>query len=497
MKRHANIYDKELTLKNIHQAYNNIYRACKNKKEIHNFQLNKNANLWDIYILLKNKKYEFENFKIFIITDPKYRLIMSEYVKDKVVNHFVAQFYLSKYLDSSLIYANVATRKNKGTKVAAELFKKFVTKNSYILKIDIKKFFYNIDHEIALSLVEKKIKDKNVIDLLKNIMDSTDNPAINKTIKLIKKHEIGVVKNLKITNSEKEIKVESINNIPEYTPGRGLPIGNMTSQILAVYYLNELDHFIKEELKIKKYVRYMDDLVLIDEDKFRLQNILPKILDKLKDYKLEANDKTRIYCLKNGAEFLGYKYKYLGDKLIIKYNQQTLKRINRRLKQKKKISIDDYLQSIGSYWGYFKESNTKLKRKYEIVSKLTEKYYHYKKEFPESIIIIKEGNFYKSLDCEIVWYLFGYKIINDVIAFPNIEKVQDKLEEMNINYAIVIDTEVCAVPFVYNRYNEIHAVSVYKPQKEKNLAELVKILDKKLDRDLGVYSNVYNFLQGL
>src|SRR5699024_5897015 len=122
------------------------------------------------------------------------------------------------------------------------------------------KYFYNIDHKVLKRLLRKKIRDENYLKILFRIIDST-NINVNDKIKKIKEKEIIRLKESNLSDKEKRIK--DIENIPSYRFGKGLPIGNMTSQIMAVYYLNDLDHFIKEKLHIKAYIRYMDDGVLL------------------------------------------------------------------------------------------------------------------------------------------------------------------------------------------------------------------------------------------
>lgn len=179
------------------------------------------------------------------------------------------------------------------------------------MKFDISKYFYNIDHDIVKDIIKKKIKDKDVLKIIYSIIDSTDYDYINNTINKIKVKEINRTNNLNIKDKDQLIK--KIKEIPIYCKGKGLPIGNMTSQVIATFYLNELDHFIKDDLKIKSYVRYMDDGVLIHNDKEYLKYCLKKIEKIIHKYRLELNKKTRIYSSLDKIECLG-----LGLLLIIR-----------------------------------------------------------------------------------------------------------------------------------------------------------------------------------
>ena len=211
--------------------------------------------------------------------------------------------------------------------------------------------------------VEKKIKDKKALKIIREVLDTTNQMYVNREIKYLKNKEINKVKHLNISDREKQLKIEEISKIPLYYKGKGLPIGNMTSQILAVYYLNEVDHYIKEELKFKNYIRYMDDLIILDVDKEKLKDSYGKIKSKLLNFKLETNKKSNIYKLSNGFLFLGYKFQLKYNKLLIRYNVNTSRRIARRLKNLKKYDYSMYLKSKGSYKGFLERCNTGLYEK--------------------------------------------------------------------------------------------------------------------------------------
>ncbi len=142
-----------------------------------------------------------------------------------------------------------------------------------------------------------------------------------------------------------------------------LPIGNLTSQIFAVFYLNELDHYLKEKLNCKYYIRYMDDIIILSNSKEYLKYIIDETIQFLKIYKLELNNKTRIYNLNNGVNFLGYKFILCDKKLIIKINNKTKIRMFRNLKKYDKYKL---FRSVASYNGMLKIGhNNNLKYKVE------------------------------------------------------------------------------------------------------------------------------------
>ncbi len=189
------------------------------------------------------------------------------------------------------------------------------------------------------------------------IISSTNYEYINRQIDRMIEKEIFRLKEKQI--SDLELKIKELHSLPRYKKGIGLPIGNETSQILAIYYLNELDHYIKEKLKIKYYIRYMDDFILLHRDKEYLKYCKDKIKEKIEELDLKLNKKTQIYDLDKGLNFLGYKFKLKGKKLIILINNQTKKRVKRKLKKMKKKNVNNYKQVKASYNGYFKIANTK------------------------------------------------------------------------------------------------------------------------------------------
>ena len=317
MKRVNNIYNRITDINTIIDVYDNeVKRNTKNKTKVEEFDNYYSLNIKGIKEELMSGDYIPGEYNIFFIREPKLRIIMSQSIKDKVINHLVARYFLINVFEKGLIENNIATRKNKGTHYGLKLFKKYLNimknryNNFYILKFDISKYFYNIDHDIVKGLVKNKIKDKKVIGLIDKIIDSTDMEYINKTI-------------IKLNKNNEDVSL--------YKKGKGFPIGNMTSQFIGILYLNELDYFIKEKLKIKYYIRYMDDGVLIHENKEYLKYCLSEIERMIEKYKLSLNKKTRIYKMSEGIEFLGFRFIIKNNKIIMKIKNNTKKRFKRRL----------------------------------------------------------------------------------------------------------------------------------------------------------------------
>jgi len=197
MKRVNNIYNRITDINTIMHIYDNeVKRNTKNKIKVEEFDNYYSLNIKEIKEELMSGDYIPGEYNIFFIREPKLRIIMSQSIKDKVINHLVARYFLINVFEKGLIENNIATRKNKGTHYGLKLFKKYLNimknkyNNFYILKFDISKYFYNIDHDIVKGLIRNKIKDKKVISLIDEIIDSTDKEYINKTIiKLNKNNE--------------------------------------------------------------------------------------------------------------------------------------------------------------------------------------------------------------------------------------------------------------------------------------------------------------------
>lgn len=296
-----------------------ISKNVRNKAKLLSFEMNKIQMISSIIYKLKNCNVGHNKYNIFLIYEPKCRLVMSLSIQDKIINHYVTRYILEPKLSKYLDCRNVATRKGMGTDYAIKLVKNYLnlvkgkSNNFYALKLDIKKYFYSIDHEIFKKLLKKDLNSFEY-KLVEDIIDSTNKDYINKTIENI-------------------INKKSL-EIPNYDVGKGLPIGNMTSQFLSIFYLYKLDHFIVHDLKLKYFCRYMDDFLIIDTDLQKLYQAREIIIKKLEEeYKLNINfKKTKIVNCKEGFTFLGYVFKVINKKVIIKIKKENLNRIKKRIK---------------------------------------------------------------------------------------------------------------------------------------------------------------------
>ena len=268
-------YNNIITVANLLRAWEEFLRGKKKKEDVALFQNRLMDNIFDIHRDLKEKTYTHGGYVAFKINDPKPRDIHKATVRDRLVHHLLYR-ELYGYFDSKFIYDSYSCRKGKGTHKAINRFRDFgkiVSKNNtrpcFVLKGDIRRFFANIDHILLKTILEKHIEDKELLRLLDCI-------------------------------------INSFNTEGKY--GVGLPLGNLTSQLLVNIYMNEFDQFVKHGLKVKYYIRYADDFVFLSEDKEYLESLVPQIAEFLEAYlKLTLHpDKLFLSTLASGVDFLGW-----------------------------------------------------------------------------------------------------------------------------------------------------------------------------------------------
>lgn len=260
------------TFENLLNAHKRT-RCCKqHKRETVRFEMNLAENLLSLREDILNNTYSLTPYRTFEIYEPKRRIIEALPYKHRVVQNCLCHEELMAVIEKKLIYDNCACRIGKGTHFALSRLKKFMHDyhkkfgtQGYFLKCDVKKYFANIDHEVLEGMLKKCEFSQDVFNFLSLIIKSN-----NQT--------------------------------------KGLPIGNQSSQWFGLIYLNPIDRLIKEKFGIKYYVRYMDDLIVIHNDKNYLKNLLLEIIHYGKALKLEFNSKTCISKLNNGIEFLGFKH---------------------------------------------------------------------------------------------------------------------------------------------------------------------------------------------
>lgn len=342
------VYDKE------------IARNTKNKRKVYLFNLHKMQNICHILDDLESGNYVPLRYNIFAIFEPKCRIIMSLSIRDKIINHYMARYVLIPKLERYLDIRNCATRKNMGMDYGSKLLKKYLCESKskgdvYILKLDISKYFYSIDHNVLKGMLRDKL-DQEEYRIISSIIDSTNCSYINEEIDRIKSNYTGK-------------KVDELMAMPYYEMDKGLSLGAMVSQFLSIFYLSSLDHFIIHNLHIKRYIRYMDDMICISNDKEYLYKCRDIIEDKLVNvYKLRVNKKkTRIYNAKEGFVFLGHRYRVINDRVIVNLRSDSYHKIKRNIKKSKWLYVNNerllssLFSSYSNYrYGYKDINNHKI-----------------------------------------------------------------------------------------------------------------------------------------
>ncbi len=302
-------FDKIISFDSLYKAHRRARLGKRWKKEVIEFEMHLSENLWALHYDLLYEKYQVGRYHTFMIYDPKEREIQAIPYRDRIVQHTFCDNFLTPLLDRHLIYDNAACRKNKGSHFAIKRLRHFMTEHykkygssGYFIQIDVRKYFASIDHTVLKEKLERIVKTDDVLGLLYNIIDSY--------------------------NKEED---------------KGLPMGNQTSQCFALLYLNDVDRFIKEILRVKHYLRYMDDMILLcGEKKEKCAKYLDKIKDMIVRDKVYPNKKTQICAVKNGINFLGWHFFYgENGKIVQKPLKQTKKRILQKVKYKR------YLYDIG------------------------------------------------------------------------------------------------------------------------------------------------------
>lgn len=323
------------SVSNLLSAWKEFRKGKRKKKDVAEFEIHLEDNLFKLHEDLLNRNFKLNPYEAFSISDPKPRRIHKASVRDRVLNQAIFRV-LYPIFNKAFIYDSYSSRKGKGTHLGVHrLFsatRKVSTnwnKSSYVLKCDIEKFFDSVVHEKLISLVKRKVSDMLVLELLEKIIRSF-----------------------------------------EKTKGRGIPLGNVTSQLFSNIYLNELDRFVKHELKARYYFRYADDFVILAQDKMllveyekRIREFLERVLFlKLHDHKVE------IRKVSQGIDFLGYVV--LPHTLALR--NKTKNRILRNLLNENKEKDEKFFQRLDSYLGVLKHCRSRATKR-EIFEFLVEK----------------------------------------------------------------------------------------------------------------------------
>ena len=336
MKRYGNLWPQVIDFSNLLAASRQAQKGKRFRDNVLAFNYNLEKELNALHTELKTKTYRPGKYYTFTIVEPKRRLISAAPYRDRVVHHALCNI-IAPIFERTFIEDSYANREGFGTHRALRRFIKFVRTSRYILQCDIKKYFPSIDYAILKTLLRRKIKCSDTLWLLDLIIDSSN---------------------------EQEPVSDYFLGDDLMTPlerRHGLPIGNLTSQLFANIYLNGFDHFIKEQLKVAKYLRFVDDFALCSNDKFILSEARPAIEAYLADLRLEIHPiKSQLFETNHGPTFLGFRI--LPTQIRVR--SENLRRGRRRLKRLQTdyasgtISGNDVTQSLQSWMAHLEFGTT-------------------------------------------------------------------------------------------------------------------------------------------
>lgn len=342
MKRIGKLWPQVIEFENLLQAYHKARKGKRCRDEVAYFALNAEYELLYLQSELDSKTYQPGQYRQFTLYDRKPRLISAAPFRDRVVHHAIMNI-VEPRLDKTFIFDSYACRNNKGVHLAVERYQKWARQYDYALKLDIAAYFPSIDHLILKQQIRHKVKDKHVLWLFDQILDYAPQTG---------------------------------NTVVHYFPGddlltplerrKGLPIGNLTSQFFANLYLNELDHFVKETLKVSAYLRYVDDMILLANSKKQLHAWHQAIVDELKRVRLLIHPrKANVFMTRQGVDVLGYQV-FPDFRLLRNDNgHRFVNKLNLFSRQyaKGNMDWDDFNPSVQSWIGHASQADTEGLRK--------------------------------------------------------------------------------------------------------------------------------------
>ncbi|RLL48976.1 RNA-dependent DNA polymerase [Mariprofundus sp. EBB-1] len=283
MKRVGALWPEITSFANLYQGYCKARKGKRDRPQVADFSLNLEVELFALQQSLMDGSYLPGDYRQFMIRDRKPRVISAAPFRDRVVHHALMNV-LEPIFDRSFIYDSYACRKGKGGHRAVDRYQAYAQNYLYVLKLDIRRYFPSIDHHILKSQLATNIKDKQVLRLLDLIVDGSP-----------------------------EVKPEPCyfsgdGLFSQHARRHGIPIGNLTSQIFANLYLNNFDHWLKEKMRVKAYIRYVDDMLLLGNDKAEIWALRDAIEMKLAELRLQIHPtKAHIFRTDEKVDVLGYK----------------------------------------------------------------------------------------------------------------------------------------------------------------------------------------------
>ncbi len=354
----AHTYEDIICVENLLAAWKEFLSGKRQRRDVQEFSTDFASNILALHHDLVYKTYRHGGYHEFRISDPKPRVIHKASVRDRLLHHAIYRI-LYPFFDQTFIADSFSCRKGKGTHKALERFRVMTnqiswnnTRTCWILKCDIKKFFASIDQVILLKILEQYIPDKDIMWLLKNIITSFESVSglshLRRQVPILGNEYRGWIP---ASAGTTQLRFCTGSPIGSGMTPRGLPLGNLTSQLLVNIYMNEFDQFVKHTLKAQNYIRYADDFVFISEDRALLQELLPKA-GKFLHGRLSLTmhpDKIFLKTLASGIDFLGWVH--FPDHRVLR--SATKRRMMRRIEE----NTSD--ESFQSYYGLLSHGNAK------------------------------------------------------------------------------------------------------------------------------------------
>ena len=341
MKRYGNLYPQIIDFDNLYLSARKAQKGKRFRENVLQFNYNLGTELLKIQQELKDKTYQPGSYRTFHLRDIKSRLISAAPYRDRVVHHALCNIIIPIF-ERTFISDTYANREGYGTHKALMRFTDFARSSRYVLQCDIRKYFPSIDHEILKQLIRRKIKCPDTLWLIDAIIDNS--------------------------NEQEEVNhyFQGDDLLTPIQRRHGLPIGNLTSQWMANIYLSGFDHFVKEQLKVAKYVRYVDDFSLFSDDHQFLKDARILIEDYLVQLRLKIHPiKSQLFETKHGSSFLGFRI----FPETIRVRNSNLHRGRKRLRKLQKdyaegkINVEDIKRSLNSWESHLKHGDTWRLRK--------------------------------------------------------------------------------------------------------------------------------------
>lgn len=338
MKRKGDLFQEILSWRNLLVAAKKARRGKRYRRDVSKFHWDMEEELLSIQRELADKTYNPGQYRSFEITDPKRRMISAAPYRDRVVHHAICNV-IEPILDRSFVFDSYACRKGKGQAAALRRAKFYMSKFQYVARTDIRKYFASIDHDLLMERLRRRFKDSRLLWVIEQIV-RTPYPRQER---------------------------------PNFFPGDdllshaertcGLPLGNQTSQLFGNFFLDELDHGLKEKLRLPGVIRYMDDIVLFGDSKRQLWDALAWMSDQLEKNRLCMHErKTGVTTTDDGIRFLGHHVSTLDIRLFPESFVRLRRRIRRLDLEFKAGStgVETVRQVIASYWGFVLISGARM-----------------------------------------------------------------------------------------------------------------------------------------